>query len=67
MNKMKKFEVYTLDTFPDDEDGGWVENERQKIGTIEVQSGEQALPVVILDAIPLEDDFASYLVGGEAQ
>lgn len=40
MNKMKKFEVYTLDTFPDDEDGGWVENERQKIGTIEIQSGE---------------------------
>ena len=51
MNKMKKFEVYTLDTFPDDEDGGWVENERQKIGTIEIQSGEQALPVVILDAL----------------
>lgn len=51
MNKMKKFEVYTLDTFPDDEDGGWVETERQKIGTIEIQSGEQALPVVILDAL----------------
>lgn len=29
MNKMKKFEVYSLDMLPD-ENGGWVENERQK-------------------------------------
>ena len=47
----KKFEVYTLDTFPDDEDGGWVENERQKIGTIEIQSSEQAFPEAILNAL----------------
>lgn len=50
MNKMKKFEVYTLDMFPDG-DGGWVENERQKIGTIEIQSSEQAFPEAILNAL----------------
>lgn len=46
----KKFEVYTLDMFPDG-DGGWVENERQKIGTIEIQSSEQAFPEAILNAL----------------
>lgn len=47
---MKKFEVYTLDMLPD-EDGGWVENERQKIDTIEIQSSEQAFPEAILNAL----------------
>ena len=35
MNKMKKFEVYTLDTFPDEEDLGWDEKEVLKTGAIE--------------------------------
>lgn len=50
MNRMKKFEVYSLDMLPDENDG-WVENERQKIGTIKIQSGEQSLPAAMLAAL----------------
>ena len=50
MNKMKKFEVYSLDMLPD-ENGGWVENERQKIGTLEIRCSEQSIPRCILDGL----------------
>lgn len=46
----KKFEVYSLDMLPD-EDGGWTENERQKIGGIEAKCSEKSLPLSILDAL----------------
>lgn len=46
----KKFEVYSLDMLPD-VNGRWVENERQKIGGIEVECNEESLPRALLNAL----------------
>ena len=45
-----QYEVYILDMLPD-EDGGWLENERRKIGAIEVGCNEQSLSSAILNAL----------------
>lgn len=61
MNKFQ-YEVYILDMLPDG-DGGWLENERQKIGSIEVDCSEQSLPLAILNA--LRDFTCSDIAGRE--
>lgn len=57
-----QYEVFFLDMLPDG-DGGWLENERRKIGAIEVECSEQSLPLAILNA--LRDFTCRDIVGRE--